>query len=292
MELHRGFVFARLAPDGPSLASHLGRAADLLDRLCDLSPEGEIQISAGWLAHRIRCNWKLLQENNVDGYHVRYVHRSLFRATEFSRSEAYDGVNDATVVRDLGGGHSELDVRPRHRLKGRPFRWFGGVKADRLGSYVADLEAAAGAERAGQMFVDGPPHAVLFPNLFLAEMNLAFVEPIGPGETIQRYTPVLLKGALEFNDRVLRQFEAAVGPASFLLPEDANIGERTQLAMTGGGASWIGRGVDREVIDEGVPTGRVDDETPQRAFWRHYHAVMGDAVMGDAVMGDAVMGNP
>src|SRR5439155_377714 len=45
---YRGFVFASLCPRGPSLDEHLGAATRLIDRSCDLSPEGEIELSAGW----------------------------------------------------------------------------------------------------------------------------------------------------------------------------------------------------------------------------------------------------
>ena len=44
---YRGFVFASLSPAGISLAEHLGLATRLIDRSCDLSPVGEIELSAG-----------------------------------------------------------------------------------------------------------------------------------------------------------------------------------------------------------------------------------------------------
>ena len=60
VDSHRGFVFASLAPGGPDLAEHLGEAAAELDRLARLSPAGEVELTAGWLRHRTRANWKLL----------------------------------------------------------------------------------------------------------------------------------------------------------------------------------------------------------------------------------------
>ena len=69
IDSHQGFVFASMAADGPSLAEHLGEAAAELDRLARLSPEGKVELTAGWLKHRTRANWKLLAENETDGYH-------------------------------------------------------------------------------------------------------------------------------------------------------------------------------------------------------------------------------
>ena len=41
---YRGFVFASLAADGPSLREHLGNAAEYLDLFCDLSPTGRLVV--------------------------------------------------------------------------------------------------------------------------------------------------------------------------------------------------------------------------------------------------------
>jgi phenylpropionate dioxygenase-like ring-hydroxylating dioxygenase large terminal subunit len=71
---YRGFVFASLSPTGPSLAEHLGAATKLIDRSCDLSPLGEVELTAGWVKHRCAANWKMLPENDSDGYHLGFVH--------------------------------------------------------------------------------------------------------------------------------------------------------------------------------------------------------------------------
>ena len=80
LESYRGFVFVSLSPSGISLADHLGTAAQLIDRACDLSPEGVIKLSAGWIKHRYPSNWKMLPENDTDGYHLGFVHRSILKA--------------------------------------------------------------------------------------------------------------------------------------------------------------------------------------------------------------------
>src|ERR1700758_1470166 len=42
IESYHGFVFGSFAGDGPTLAEHLGDAAEAFDRLTRLSPEGEV----------------------------------------------------------------------------------------------------------------------------------------------------------------------------------------------------------------------------------------------------------
>ncbi|MBV1876525.1 MAG: Rieske 2Fe-2S domain-containing protein [Pseudomonadales bacterium] len=280
--IHRGFIFASLAKDGMSFDDYLGDAKVLLDRAADLSPEGEITISAGWLKHRFKANWKMLPENNTDGYHVGSTHLSMLLATGVANSGAFnEEMGDPSVIRDWGGGHTELDFAPRYRESGRPFQWFGGTRPEKLPNYVAAMEAAYGKQETAKRFVDGPPHAIIFPNLFLAELNITYFYPVSPNEVIQYYTPLLLKGAPEMNKRAIRQTEGAMGPGSFLLPEDAAMAERNQLGLEAQYPEWLDlrRGLDREAVDaeNGLLTSAVSDETTNRAFWRHYLTLMSEA---------------
>jgi hypothetical protein len=142
-----------------------------------------------------------------------------------------------------------------------------------------------GRERADRLLLEGPPHGFIFPNLFLGEMNLAIIEPVGPGEMIHHHTAIQLGGVdAAFNRRLLRQSEAAMGPAAFIVPDDAVTAERIQLAMagttrTGAGPSraWIdmSRGIERESTGElGRRQALISDETTNRGFWRQYRTVM------------------
>src|SRR5439155_135277 len=77
IESYQGFVFGSFAEGGPTLAEHLGAAAGEIDRLVRLSPEGRIQLTAGWLQHKVKANWKMLLENETDGYHPQFVHAEI-----------------------------------------------------------------------------------------------------------------------------------------------------------------------------------------------------------------------
>ena len=135
------------------------------------------------------------------------------------------------------------------------------------------------------MLWDGPPHAFLFPNLFLGELVVAIVEPVGPAEMIHRHTSVQFEGVEEaFNQRLLRQTEAAVGPASFITSDDAVTAERIQAGISGTRRSWAGenrgwidlsRGLHREQVDEaGTRSSEASDETTNRGFWHRYLEIM------------------
>jgi hypothetical protein len=142
--------------------------------------------------------------------------------------------------------------------------------------YRSLMDEAYGKEAAHRMLTDGPPHVVIFPNLFLGEMNIVMFQPISAGESIHWHTPLLLEGAPDsLNERILRQSEAAMGPSAFLLADDQVISERQQIALRGR-ADWLdlSRGVEREKVDGGVRRSHISDETTNRGFWRHYLKVM------------------
>lgn len=276
---YRGFVFGSMAEDGISFEEHLGEnGREAIDRLCDLSPEGEVELSAGWMRHRTLANWKMMTENEVDGYHPLFVHRSLFEAITTTTMEEVFKDKGISLIRDLGRGHTEIDMRPEYRSWGKRFAWFG-VKEEKVSNYVAAMEGKYGKERADRMLVDGPPHVMVFPNLFLAELNILNIQPVSVNETIQYQTPVLLKGAPEMNKRILRNTEGAMGPAGSLIADDSEMYERNQRGLEARSPEWLvlRRGLHRERRDNGSVASHHTDETTQRAIWRHYKKVMTDA---------------
>jgi phenylpropionate dioxygenase-like ring-hydroxylating dioxygenase large terminal subunit len=272
---YRGFVFGSMAEDGPSLAEHLGGAAETLDRLCDTSPDGEIEVTAGFLQHRTKSNWKFIVENETDGYHPAFVHHSIFAVAESSIGGLYDNCSTA-LARDYGNGHTEIDLRSEFRKRGEPMSWFGTTAA-RLPNYVSKMNAAYGEERARQIMIDGTPHVMIYPNLFIAEIQLFVIQPIAVDETIQHVTALQFKGVPDLNRRMLQQTMGSVGPAGFLLADDSEMYERTQRGVASRNPEWLflGRGEQRERRDEnGYRVSHVTDETPSRGIWRHYKALM------------------
>jgi phenylpropionate dioxygenase-like ring-hydroxylating dioxygenase large terminal subunit len=274
---YRSFVFANQSGTAGTLDEHLGDGGrELLDWVSDLSPIGELSISAGWLGQEVASNWKMWAESDLDGYHLGTLHTSQWRVVPDTQYEAavMAGENVVTAMsRDRGNGHVELEF---WRGYDRQLAWLG-VERDRVVDYIDALTERHGAERAEELLWMGPPHALIFPNLFLGEMNLAIIDPVASGRTVHHHTPLLLGGVDDgFNRRILRQSEAAMGPAGFLLPDDAAAAERMQVAF-GHSGGWmdLSRGRSREHVGEhGDLISHVSDEIPGRGFWRHWFAVM------------------
>ena len=276
----QGFVFGSFAEDGPTLLEHLGGAAEAFDRLVALSPTGEVAITAGWLQHRAKANWKMLLENETDGYHPQFVHSSIFSVAKSGIGDLY-GEKSTALARDLGGGHSENDLRPEFRRIGQPLGWFG-TDPKKVPDYVFKLETAHGKDQAREVLIDGAPHTMVFPNLFIAEIQLFVLQPKAVDETIQHVTAVQFPGCEDMNRRLLQQTIGSVGPAGFLLADDTEMYERNQRGVQVRDPEWcvIARGTHRERRDEdGFLVGDATDEVPQRGIWRHYKQLMeaGDA---------------
>jgi len=273
--IYQGFVFGSFAEEGPSLEEHLGAACGALDALVQSSPEGEIEITAGFLQHKAKTNWKFIVENETDGYHPQFVHASIFDVASSGIGDLYSADSTA-VARDMGDGHTEIDLRPEFRRIGKPMNWFGTTE-ERLPEYVAKMRAAYGEEKANEIMIDGTPHIMIFPNLFIAEIQLFVIQPISVDESVQHVTALQFKGAPDFNRRLRQQTMGSVGPAGFLLADDSEMYERTQRGVHVRNPEWnyLGRGLARERRDEnGHLIGDATDEVTTRGIWSHYRKLM------------------
>jgi phenylpropionate dioxygenase-like ring-hydroxylating dioxygenase large terminal subunit len=272
---YRGFIFASMAAEGPTLEQHLGAAMGAIDALCETSPEGQVEITAGFLKHKVKANWKFLVENETDGYHPSFVHASIFEVAQSGIGTLYSSDSEA-VSRDFGNGHTENDLRPEFRKRGVPMGWFG-TTAEKLPEYAAKMNAAYGEEKARKIMIDGTPHIMIYPNLFIAEIQIFVIQPLAVNETVQHVTALQFKGAPDLNRRMRQQTMGSVGPAGFLLADDAEMYERTQMGVQMRSPEWLylGRGKHRERLDEnGFRIGDATDETPSRGIWRHYRSLV------------------
>lgn len=287
VEIYRGFIFASLTPEGISLSEHLGpNGVRIIDRCCDIAPEGEIEVRAGALQHRMHCNWKMVFENNTDGYHPQFVHAALFKAQTGRRAReraASRAQQDEPVlqiqVRDWGNGNAELDIRNMGRKAARPFAsWLPGVNLSEVSHIIGAVEARLGKERADQVLCEGPPHATIFPNLFVGQCNIITLQPLGVADTIQSTAPLFFKGAPELDPLILLHAQGGLGPAGLLFADDDEIAERNQLGLAAGSPEWIylARGLEREEVDEtdGSIYSDSSDETSQRSLWKRYRQEM------------------
>jgi nitrite reductase/ring-hydroxylating ferredoxin subunit len=276
---YRGFVFASLAPDGPTLSEHLGNAAPYIDLFCDLAPSGEIELGrVGQHHYGYGGNWKLQSENGVDGYHPNFVHQAFLEGLGRGglAMQLFHG-NSAGTAADLGNGHALLDSRPNLAEIHEKM-----VRSSPEGpAYLARLADRLGDERAREVVrTNGAQgfNLLVFPNLLIIQVQIRVVHPRRVDLTEVDLYPTLLGGASEqMNSTRLRIHEAFYGPAGGGAPGDLEMFRRVQDGLAVESVEWLPllRGLRRtEQGPHGELVGHVTDEHPQRGFYRRWRREM------------------
>jgi len=280
---YRGFVFASMADEGPSLEEHLGNAAQYVDLYVDGAPDQSREIEARRGVHRYKyeANWKFQLENALDGYHPGFVHQSYYKVIE-NRSgkkfQVFDDTRSEAKAVDLGGGHAMLDQRESigdtyyERIKTVP----GGAEM------IAEVEKERGEEGARRFVSSLGGNGVnlaIFPNLVLIGVQIRVVKPVAANLTEVDVHATTVKGIPEGLNRArLRNHEAFFGPAGFGGPDDVEMFRRAYEGLQASSVEWLllSRGLWREERRDGVLSGGITDETTQRAQYKRWRELMSD----------------
>lgn len=283
VDTYREFVFASIDPNVCSLRKHLGLAAAMIDVMIDASPSGKLVVDGGCYKTVYKGNWKLI---GMDGYHPSFTHASVMEARkrkdegeahEEYRIESWDDRSEA-VTRDLGNGHSMLDMR-EYRLR-RSEAYLGEVSRMPGGpEYIQAMRQAYGKDRGDMLVVlAGDPHLGIFPNLQLINDQIRLINPLAAGKTETIMFAARLEGVgSAMNEARLRSHEFFYGPAGAGSPDDTEMFERIQRGLMGTVDPWVdlSRGLHREVVDaDGSIVGRISDEVPQRAQLKRWRELM------------------
>ena len=98
---------------------------------------------------------------------------------------------------------------------------------------MSRMKAAYGNEQAREIMIDGTPHVMIFPNLFIAEIQLFVIQPLAADDSVQHVTALQFKGAPDMNRRLRQQTMGSVGPAGFLLADNSEMYERMPSRRAG-----------------------------------------------------------
>jgi len=286
---HRGFVFASLADDGPTLIEYLGDMALALDNMADRAPAGRIEIAGGVHRQEFHGNWKLHMENACDLVHPGFVHESsidsardvvgaagapdqtdqaiqMFHANGMSLDRA-----DELNVYGYANGHCYMDGF-----------YQGGLMDPSLDDpaferYKAALVAVHGETRTGEFLGRDAFNNLIYPNLNFNTrfQQLRVIHPVAVDRTQIFSYALRLVGAPEEMFRIsLRFVTAANSPASPISSDDLAIFDQIQATLTDGGIDWIDLsrrfGQDAPLGNAGV-TGAGTSELPIRTLlgaWR------------------------
>jgi anthranilate 1,2-dioxygenase (deaminating, decarboxylating) large subunit len=107
---YKGFVFVNLdVASTQTLEDFLGQARIFFDLVVAQSPGGELEVVPGSSSYTYDANWKLQNENGVDGYHVTTVHYNYIAViTQRAQANARRGrAQESIDVARIGAGEGD-----------------------------------------------------------------------------------------------------------------------------------------------------------------------------------------
>ncbi len=248
-EVHRGFVFARLADEGVGFQEYFGESLSSIGYMVERSPEGEMEVSGGVLRYMHNCNWKMFVENLNDTMHPMAAHESSAgtakqiwagQPTEAAKpmaieqlvpfAEGYEFF-DKMGVRVFANGHSYSGVN---------FSIHSSYAA--VPEYEAAMIAAYGADRARDILGTVRHNTVYYPSLTIkgAIQAIRVVRPIAVDKTLIESWTFRLKGAPEvFLRRNVTYTRLINSPLSVVGHDDLQCYRLIQEGLAAGGNEWV-----------------------------------------------------
>ncbi|MBM3393226.1 MAG: Rieske 2Fe-2S domain-containing protein [Betaproteobacteria bacterium] len=250
VDSYRGFVFASLAAEGPTLLEFLGEARIAFDDMCDRSPEGEVEVVP--YCHRVmqHSNWKFFMENQLDALHPSVTHQSTgiaagrvekrltqegqtpplyyhYLSTFASPFEKWDSVQTVNFPRGHGILKGYMGLRPQDP----------DTKA-----YEALMYKAYGPEQAEVYLNRSIHHVLVYPYLSVQSplQQLRCLRPIAPNKTLSEIWHFRLKGVPPaIYRRSLWYFNLVNSPATMINADDLENWSKGQWGLESRGGDWV-----------------------------------------------------
>ncbi len=248
-ELYRGFVFARLAGEGPEFAEYFGGSLSSIDYLADRSPVGELEIVGGVLRYLHDSNWKMFVENLNDTMHPMVAHESAAgtakRLWEGQPAEAPKPMAIEQLV-PFASGYGFFDkmgvrvFENGHSYSGVHFSIHSNYAA--MPGYEAAMVAAYGEERARDILGTVRHNTVYYPSLTIkgAIQSIRVVRPVSANRTVIESWTFRLKGAPEeMLHRTITYNRLINSPLSIVGHDDQYCYRVIQEGLAAGGNEWV-----------------------------------------------------
>jgi benzoate/toluate 1,2-dioxygenase subunit alpha len=248
-ETYRGFVFARLAPEGIGFKEYFGDSLSSIDNLADRSPEGELEIAGGCLRYLHNCNWKMFVENLNDTMHPMIAHASSAgTAKKLWEGKPADTPKPMSIeqIAPFASDYKFFDdmgVRVYdhgHGFSGVNFSIHSSYSS--LVGYEEAMQKAYGAERAKKILGTVRHNTVYYPSLTIkgAIQSIRVARPLAADRTVIESWTLRLKGA---PDSVLARTVAynrlINSPMSVVGHDDLHCYRQIQEGLAAGGNEWV-----------------------------------------------------
>ncbi len=248
-ETYRGFVFARLADDGPGFGDYFGGSLSSIDYMVDRSPSGTMMVAGGVLRYLHDCNWKMFVENLNDTMHPMAAHASSAgTAKRLWAGQPADAVKPMAIEQlvPFAEGYDFFDrmgVRVfanGHSYSGVHFSIHSSYAA--VPEYEAAMLAAHGAARAKDILGTVRHNTVYYPSLTIkgAIQTIRVVRPIAADRTlIESWSFRLADAPPVFFRRNVTYNRLINSPMSVVGHDDQTCYRLMQEGLAAGGNEWV-----------------------------------------------------
>jgi phenylpropionate dioxygenase-like ring-hydroxylating dioxygenase large terminal subunit len=181
VENYRGFVFATLDPDAPSLDDYLGWVGRL--SIDFMASKGELEFLDGVHKNRLKCNWKIAVDNLFDWYHVKVSHGTAFKIGLVAE-ETMAPNRQMVMLGEYGHGIGGPGITEAEQAE-FDARMAGAAGEHQWYDRSAELRQDPGVrQQLGPVGTRSFGHPNIFPNLWVSLTNqLCLRIPRGPFET-------------------------------------------------------------------------------------------------------------
>jgi phenylpropionate dioxygenase-like ring-hydroxylating dioxygenase large terminal subunit len=294
VDSYRGFVFASLSADGPSLREFLGEARVAFDDMCDRSPNGEVEVVP--VCHRVmqQSNWKFFMENQLDALHPAVTHQSTgVAASRVERELREKGEAPPLYYHYLSTFASSFEKWDQVQTINFPrghglLKGYMGLRPEDPDTqqYVADMYRAYGEQRAEEILGRSIHHVLVYPYLSVQSplQQLRVLRPIAPNKTLSEIWHFRLRGVSDaIYRRSLWYFNLVNSPSTMVNADDLENWTKGQWGLESNGGEWVSfhrnHGADTE--EGGITySNSGTSEAPMRNQFRAWAEYMGVAAGG------------
>ena len=283
---YRGFVFTRLAPQGPDFHEYFGESLSSIDNMVDRSPQGRLEVAGGVLRYLHDCNWKMFVENLNDAMHPMVAHESsagtakkLWQgaspasATPMVIEQFVPFVNGYEFFEKMGvkvydNGHSYTGVN-----------FSIHSKYSSVGPYERAMIEAYGEERAQRILSEARHNTVYYPNFTIkgAIQAIRVARPLAVDKTlIESWTFRLVGAPDELLERTTTYSRLINAPTSVVGHDDLHCYRSIQEGLAASGNDWVSlhRNYSAEEVDYIAGTYGATNEIPMRGQHRAWAKFM------------------
>jgi phenylpropionate dioxygenase-like ring-hydroxylating dioxygenase large terminal subunit len=269
---YRGFIFARLNPEGVGFEEFFGDSLSTLDNMVDRAPEGRLEVAGPPLRYMHRCNWKMLLENQTDTCHPMVAHESsagtaikIFEemgspsprppamqiiAPFMSPYEFFEGMGIRTWPN--GHGHTGVNMSIHSDY-------------DAIPGYFEAMCDAYGEEKAKTILDDNRHNTIYFPNI-MAKGPLQQIRnfiPLAADKTLVESWVYRLVGAPDQLIAMSSMYNRMINaPTSIVGHDDLEMYERAQEGLRTNSSDWVNLqrlyGEDEDYSKEAVENGTTE----------------------------------